>query len=109
MQELKHDDRFIINGLRCIVLTLIGHAAEEGKTVEEYFAAYPAQRQNDHRPCAIQPGVCLYGNKKAAAHENAKWAGVPMIVNGEIVMIEGREHKTQFKGNYSDPVVFDPL
>lgn len=106
MQTLNHDQKFIINGLKCTLCTLKGFAAKDGLTVEEFYEMYPLQRMNDNRPSGVQFGTMITSSKAYYEKEVKIWSNVITLQDGETVMIEGKEYKTKFKGNYSDAVVF---
>jgi hypothetical protein len=108
-KTLTYDTKFIINGLRCHVMTLTGFAAKQGFTVEQFYTIYPGQRKNDPRPAGLYTGSALVGDKGAYERENAKWLDAITLEHSEIVLIDGVKHKTIYKGIYSDAVLFSPI
>lgn len=109
MKTLNHKDKFIIDGIKCRLFTLAGYAAEDGKTVKEFFEEYPEQLKEDNRPSGISTGSALCSNAGYYEAEKAKWADAVTLENGEHVVIEGEEYITVFKGRYSNAVVFNKL
>lgn len=109
MNCLTHNTKFIINGIKCTLCTLAGFAAEDGLTVEQFYEQYPKQRENDSRPTGIHTGTCISSDPGYYEREAAIWFDALKIEDGEIVLVDGVMHKTQFKGRYSDAVVFSKV
>ena len=68
------------------------------------------EKEGDGIYWAMQHGACIKSSYSDADRaETARLSREPVLLNGEIVLIEGKEYKTRILGNYSDCAIFDAV
>jgi len=94
------------------VFTLLGYCIEENDNYEETLARQ-IENKNSINPTTIMEAGCICsdyeGKKEAMDKKDLNFKNCVELVDGEIVIIEGKQYKTKYLGNYSDPIHFKPV
>lgn len=69
------------------------------------------QKEGDGVYWAMQHGTCLKAHYTEADDAERVRLQSPdwIIADGEVVLIDGKQYRTVFKGNYSDCAIFVPV
>jgi hypothetical protein len=68
------------------------------------------EKEGDGIYWAMQRGACLKSvYTDADRAETARLSREPVLLNGEIVLIDGKQYKTRILGNYSNCAIFDAV
>jgi len=94
------------------VFTLLGscidykydYQEELARAIEFKHNINPSSIKEASFMCSDFQGKAEMMEKKDLDFENA-----PNLEDGEIVMIEGKQYKTTYLGDYSDPIYFEPV
>ena len=68
------------------------------------------EKEGDGIYWAMQKGACLRSHySDADKAETARLSREAALMNGEIVLIDGKQYKTRILGNYSNCAIFDAI
>ena len=68
------------------------------------------EKEGDGIYWAMKHGACLKSSYTDADRaETARLSREPVLLNGEIVLIDGKQYQTRILGNYSNCAVFDAI
>ena len=94
------------------VFTLLGFCIDSKYNYEEVLAQEIEFKHNIN-PSSIKEAsfMCsdFQGKAEMMEKKDLDFENAPNLEDGEIVIIEGKQYKTTYLGDYSDPIYFEPV